>query len=59
MTGEPGRRRNLWFPDELWAAVVERAAKETVRTGEQISVSEWVRRAVSSSLSEADARTDR
>lgn len=49
---QPGRRRNIWLPDKLWSAVVEAAARETVRTGEQVSASEWIRRAITAALSD-------
>ena len=49
-SGEPGRRRNVWFPDRLWALAVEAASSETVCTGHFVSVSEWIRRAVERAL---------
>ena len=50
MSPEAGRRRNIWLPDDLWAAVIEAAAHETVRTGERITASEWIRRAIAGRL---------
>lgn len=47
---DPGRRRNLWLPDDLWAAVIEAAAREAIKSGEQVSASEWIRRAILKSL---------
>ena len=47
-----GRRRNIWLPDEVWAAVVEAAAHDTLSTGEQISASEWIRRAIAKDLTD-------
>ena len=44
--GEASRRRNVWVADELWAAVVEAAALETVADGGRVTTSEWVRRAL-------------
>ena len=45
------RGRNVSMDDEMWAAVVEAAAHETLDTGRQVSASEWVRRAISERLS--------
>ena len=38
-------RRNVTFPDDLWEAVMKAAAKETLRTGQRITASEWLREA--------------
>lgn len=43
-------RHNLVIPDELWRRIVRAAAKETARTGERVTASEYVRRAVSEKL---------
>lgn len=50
-----GRRRNLWFPDDLWTAVVKAAAHETLETGDQVSVADYIRRAVSDKLNQASS----
>ena len=46
MAVERSRRRNVVVPDELWARAVEAVAVEMYRTGEALSVSEYVRRAL-------------
>lgn len=46
MSPEEAARRNITIPPSLWAAVIEAAARETIQTGEQVSASEWIRRAV-------------
>jgi Arc/MetJ-type ribon-helix-helix transcriptional regulator len=50
VTPEAGRRRNIWLPDDLWAAVIEAAARETIATGRQVSAAEYIRRAVDERL---------
>lgn len=50
MSPEAGQRRNIWLPDDLWAAVIEAAARETIKTGEQVGASEWIRRAITQAL---------
>ena len=46
-------RRNITVPPSLWAAVVKAAARETIRTGEQVSASEWIRRAIRERLEQS------
>jgi len=38
-------RRQIVFPDDLYAEVVRAAAREQAATGETVSVAEWVREA--------------
>lgn len=49
LTGE-SRRRSLIVPDKLWYRAGEAAARESRRTGEQVSVSEYFRRSVEERL---------
>jgi len=39
-------RRSVWIPPLLWSKVVKDAGRETMRTGEHITPSEIVRRAI-------------
>lgn len=43
-------RRNITIPPKLWREVVKAAARETARTGEQVSASAWIRRAIEERL---------
>jgi len=45
-----GRRRNVWFPDDLWAAAVKAAAQRTLDTGEQVSAADVIRDALAKDL---------
>ena len=45
-----GRRRNVWFPDDLWAAIVKAAAQRMLDTGEPVSAAEVIREAVAKDL---------
>jgi len=57
MSPEAGRRRNVVIPDALWARAVEAVAVEMYRTGEALSVSEYVRRALAEKI-EREAGAD-
>jgi hypothetical protein len=51
MNTEPKQyRRSVWIPPLLWSKVVKQAGRETMRTGEHITPSEIVRRALDSYL---------
>ena len=43
--GEGGvvRRRNVWFPDELWGRLVDEAARRSVLEVRRVSVAEVIR----------------
>ena len=43
-------RRNISMPDELWIRITGACMKEELATGEPISASQWIRRAVRVSL---------
>ena len=45
MTPDNATRRNIYFPDDLWQRITKAAGKEQARTGEAVTVSEWVRQA--------------
>lgn len=45
MADEAGRR-NIAIPQSMWDNVVEAAAREQIETGERVSISEWIRRAI-------------
>ena len=45
-TDVPHTRRNLYLPDDLWAAMQKRAAKISRETGERVSMSEVLRDAL-------------
>ena len=38
-------RRQIVFPDDLYAEVVRATAREQVETGKTVSVAEWIREA--------------
>lgn len=44
-------RRNITIPPKLWREVVMAAARETARTGDQVSASAWIRQAIKDRLS--------
>ena len=54
MTVTNGRRRNVWMSDEMWAAVIQAAAHETVASGERVNASEFIRRAIQERLDKQD-----
>jgi len=39
-------RRNIYLPDDLWAAIQRAAADEGARKGHTVSASEWIRKAL-------------
>lgn len=53
-----GRRRNVWFPDDLWARVVRDAARETLESGERVTRADIIRRDVTKGSEEREACRD-
>lgn len=47
-------RHNVWIPDDLWERAQEAARLQSVREGEQVSVSELIRRSLQAKLSEIE-----
>lgn len=43
-------RRTLYIPEDLWERLVRRVAREQAETGEQVSVSAFVRRLIEREL---------
>lgn len=39
-------RRTVWVPPELWEQARQDARVESVETGEDVGIGEWVRRAI-------------
>lgn len=52
---DPGERTNIWLPRALKVAVRKAAARETAKSGERVTVSEYIRRAITKALSRGDA----
>lgn len=46
------RRRNIIVPDDLWAAAILAAARQTLESGQQVSVSDIIRDALADKLAE-------
>lgn len=49
-------RRNITIPPSLWRQVVKAAGEETARTGQQVSASAWIRRAIEDRLQKRPAK---
>ena len=47
-------RRNIYMEDDLREAVMKAAARETLRTGQRITASEWIREAVRQRLEQGE-----
>ena len=50
MADTKSTRRNIYLPDDLWTRVAGRCMKEELATGERVSASQWIRRAIRESL---------
>jgi hypothetical protein len=48
-------RRNMHIPDALWDRAAKAAELEAEQTGQSISTSEWIRRAMFQKLAQHDA----
>lgn len=47
---EDMERRTIWVPPELWRRAKQAAREEAARTGEDVGLGEWVRRAIAERL---------
>ena len=44
------KRMHFWLPEKDKTAIVKAAARETAKSGERVTVSEWIRRAIAKAL---------
>ena len=47
------KRTHIWLPDDVKAAIAQAAARETIRTGKEVTPSEWVRLALTKALAKS------
>ena len=51
-------RHNVWIPDRLWEQAQETARRQSLREGQDVSVSELIRRGLASVIRQAEDQSN-